>query len=107
MSGAIAAGALAGAYAGIGGAGILAGGALGALGGAALKSMAPKAPKAQAPAAPPTPPQAAKVPDEQVRRATAAAATGMGGGQPSTMLTGANGVGAGSLNLGKNTLLGA
>lgn len=85
----------------------LAYGAAAAIGSTLLsKALAPKAPKAQAPAAPPTPPQAAKVPDEQVRRATAAAATGMGGGQSGTMLTGANGVGTGSLNLGKSTLLG-
>lgn len=83
------------------------GAAAAAIGGTLLsKALAPKAPKAQAPAAPPTPPQAAKVPDEQVRRATAAAATGMGGGQSSTMLTGASGIGTGSLTLGKSTLLG-
>lgn len=82
--------------------------ALATVGGLAVSQlMKPKTPKVQAPAAPKAPPQAAKAPDEVARRASQAATTGgMGGGQSSTLLTGAGGINPGTLNLGKSTLLG-
>lgn len=72
------------------------------VGAAASVAMAPKAPKMQAPAAPEKPPQAATMPDESARRSGGLTSAAL----PGTMLTGASGVGTGSLNLGKNTLLG-
>lgn len=73
-------------------------------------AMAPKPPKMPEPVAPTPPPQAqaAKAPDEQARRAASSASAGGGAfaGPASTMLTGTGGVAPGSLNLGRNTLLG-
>jgi hypothetical protein len=86
---------------------------LGALGGALLgKAMKPKAPPApviQPPEPPPQAAQAAKAPDRKATVGANAASAAPGGamaGNRSTFLTGAAGVDAGSLNLGKNTLLG-
>lgn len=79
------------------------------IGSVVQQAFAPKAPSAPSAPSAPTMPQANKAPDEQARRASAqaaGAAPGMGGGAPSTMLTGPGGVAPGALNLGKNTLLG-
>jgi hypothetical protein len=74
----------------------------------AAASMAPKPPAIQAPTQPPKP-QAAKGADRNASLAANVAATMPGGsraGNSGTFLTGSGGVDSGSLNLGKNQLLG-
>lgn len=71
------------------------------VGAAASMAMAPKAPKSNLT----KPPQAAQQPDEAGRRATSAAASGVGPAPSSTMLTGTKGV-TDALSLGRSTLLG-
>lgn len=61
----------------------------------------PKTPKLPTPEAPPQS-QAAKTPDETARRAAATPTMR----NAATMLTGAGGIDASSLNLGRNVLLG-
>lgn len=66
----------------------------------------PDIPKPKPPAAV-KPPQRSRMPDEQGRRRQRTqAAGGGGGGAFGTLLTGAGGVGADTLNLGRSTLLG-
>ena len=74
---------------------------------ASLKWMqnATQPPKPPDPLAPPPPPQAPKAPDIQAIRRDQKERTA--GGYGSTLLTGMGGVAPGSLNLGRNTLLGA
>lgn len=84
-------------------------GALGA-GMAASAIMKPKMPSAAAIPTPQAPPQTTKAADRTVMLATNAAASRAAGafsGNSSTFLTGAGGIGASSLNLGRNTLLGS
>jgi hypothetical protein len=78
------------------------------LGKKALNALAPKIPQLGSPPQPEQPPpsQAAQLPDQQLLRKRMQAAM-LGAGPMSTMLTGPRGVATSSLNLGKNTLLGA
>lgn len=87
---------------------------------AATKAMTPKVPtpQATAPTAPPAPPptpsvaptaavqQAAKQPEIKPMRAANAMGSGVNAGPSSTFLTGPTGVDLGTLQIGKNTLLG-
>lgn len=66
----------------------------------AMQPSTPKTPKVPTPEAPPQA-QAAKAPDEAARRAAMPAVR-----NAATMLTGAGGIDASALNLGRNTLLG-
>lgn len=82
------------------------------LGAAVSSAMHPKQP--EQPVSPigeaDKPKQASKEPDMQAiqsKNALQAAAAGTLAGNNSTLLTGASGVNAGSLNLGRNTLLGS
>jgi len=82
-----------------------------AIGAAASKALAPKQPEQQIKALTTAdkPTQAEKAPDlsEIARKnALAASASGALSGNSSTLLTGAQGVSSGSLNLGQSTLLG-
>jgi hypothetical protein len=83
---------------------IIGGGALLGAGASMMLAPKPKAPKVQAPE---PPPQAPKAPDQAAARAGAATGGPRGGLAPATMLTGAAGIDATALNLGKNTLLGS
>lgn len=82
-----------------------------AVGIVASRALAPKAPQApQMPAAPAAPPQQSKMPEQQAARAGGGGAASYGNamaGPLATMASGLNGVAPGTLNLGKNTLLGA
>lgn len=74
--------------------------------------LAPDGKESAQPTAPniPPPPQVAQAPDVQTVKARNAATGGVGAGFTSnqgTMLTGATGVDASALNVGKNVLLGA
>lgn len=99
---------------------LIAGAAASALGGSALTALAvgagagmlagafnqPKMPQIPAPE---KPPQASKTPDRNAVLAGNAAATLPGGamaGNASTFLTGGSGIDSGTLNLGRNVLLG-
>lgn len=77
--------------------------------GVATAALAPKPPKAAEPAAPPAPvapPQASTAPVAATYEAANANAA-LSAGPSSTLLTGPSGVSSDSLDLGKNTLLGA
>ena len=86
-------------------AGIVTAGA-GALAGAAVSAAAPKPqmPKIPDPIKPPTPTQASQAPQRATQRLANAATGGLG--NSSTFLTGPGGIDPGTLNLGRNTLLG-